>query len=99
LLAIISAAPFGAIPALSATRRDVVTRLKNTASSVAGGRRTARSVSLLLTAEVGLALVLLLGAAGVKDVLSQSVKYVLSMNTEARATCLRSPALQDTVRL
>jgi putative ABC transport system permease protein len=62
LLAIISAALFGAIPALSATRRDVVTRLKNTASSVAGGRRTARSVSLLLAAEVGLALVLLLGA-------------------------------------
>ncbi|HKS29936.1 MAG TPA: ABC transporter permease [Pyrinomonadaceae bacterium] len=52
----------GLVPALQATKPDMVEALKDGAQSVAGGHRRNRVRSLLVVLEVALALVLLIGA-------------------------------------
>ena len=52
----------GLVPALQATKPDMVEALKEGSQSVAGGRRRNRVRSLLVVVEVALALVLLIGA-------------------------------------
>jgi predicted permease len=53
---------FGLIPALQATRQPVAQTLRSEATSVAGGRSHARLRKVLVTAQVSLSLLLLIGA-------------------------------------
>ena len=54
---------FGMLPALRASRTDITQTLKESGSRTSGGFRQQRARALLVVCEVGLALVLLVGAA------------------------------------
>ncbi|MBI3405656.1 MAG: FtsX-like permease family protein, partial [Acidobacteria bacterium] len=61
-LMVLSGIVFGLVPALQATRSDVVSSLKDEAGAVAGGRGKARLRNSLVVAQVSLSLVLLVAA-------------------------------------
>jgi predicted permease len=61
-LALASGLAFALVPALQATRPDLAETLKNQASSVASGGASARFRKVLVTAQVALSLLLLVGA-------------------------------------
>src|SRR5215471_4551121 len=61
-VSIITGLFFGSIPAIQATRQPVAQTLRSEATSVAGGRSHARLRKVLVTAQVSLSLLLLIGA-------------------------------------
>ena len=61
-LTLLTTVLFGLAPAIGASRIDLRTSLQNSARSVSSGRRQRRLRSVLLMAEIGLAVVLLTGA-------------------------------------
>jgi predicted permease len=61
-LALVTTLLFGLAPALGASRADLRTSLQGTARSVSSSRRHRRLRSVLLVAEIGLAILLLTGA-------------------------------------
>jgi predicted permease len=61
-ISIITGLVFGLMPALQATRQPVAQTLRSEATSVAGGRSHARLRKVLVTAQVALSLLLLIGA-------------------------------------
>lgn len=62
LVSVLTGILFGLMPALSASRTDVAALIKDTGSQTGAGVRGKRSQSVLVIAEVALALVLLVGA-------------------------------------
>jgi predicted permease len=61
-MSVITGLVFGLMPALGATRQAVAQTLRSEATSVAGGRSHARLRKVLVTAQVALSLLLLIGA-------------------------------------
>jgi putative ABC transport system permease protein len=61
-LAIVTGLVFGLVPALAATRTDLCSVMKDSTNRAAGGRRQTKTQSLLVTVEVALAVVLVVGA-------------------------------------
>ena len=62
MLSVASGIAFALIPALQATRQDIAETLKNQASSTASAGGTARFRKIIVTAQVALSLLLLVGA-------------------------------------
>jgi putative ABC transport system permease protein len=62
-LSILTGVLFGLVPALNASRMDLASAMKESASRSGSGRRENRTRSLFVIVEVALALVLLVGAA------------------------------------
>jgi predicted permease len=62
-LAIVTGLLFGVIPALQLSRPDLTNALNDSGRSASGGRRRQRVRSVLVVAEIALAVVLLVGAA------------------------------------
>lgn len=61
-LALLTTILFGLVPAIGASRSDLRTALQGAARSISAGRQQRRLRSILLMAEIGLAVVLLTGA-------------------------------------
>ena len=62
LVSVVTGLLFGVVPALQATRGDVSEGLRDGSRGSVGSRRAHRTRSILVVAEVGLAVVLLVGA-------------------------------------
>jgi putative ABC transport system permease protein len=62
LVALLTGVLFGLVPALTASRSDIITTLRESGSRVGGGTRHNKTRSILVVTEMALALILLVGA-------------------------------------
>jgi putative ABC transport system permease protein len=62
LVAVLTGILFGLVPALTASRSDIMTTLRESGSRVGGGMRHNKTRSILVVTEMALALILLVGA-------------------------------------
>jgi predicted permease len=62
LVAVLTGILFGLVPALTASRSDIITTLRESGSRVGGGMRQNKTRSILVVTEMALALILLVGA-------------------------------------
>ena len=62
LVAVLTGILFGLVPALTASRSDIITTLRESGSRVGGGMRHNKTRSILVVTEMALALILLVGA-------------------------------------
>ena len=90
-ISLITGLLFGLAPALSSTRPDVVPALKDSAASIARGHVRLRRV--LVTAQVALSLVLLIGAGVFARSLANLLHYNLGFRPERLLVFSINPAL------
>jgi putative ABC transport system permease protein len=84
---------FGLFPALHATRPDLVTALKSQSGQPGGSRTAARFRTTLVTAQVGLSMLLLVGAGLFIKSLVNVSRVDLGLRTENVVTFAVSPQL------
>ena len=82
---------FGIVPALSSTRPDLVTELRNNSGKLAGGRGAARFRTSLVTAQIALSMALLIAAGLFIESLRNVSRVDLGIDIENVTTFAISP--------
>ena len=97
LMAITTGLLFGIVPALQMSRPDLTTALKDGARGASSGRAQQRMRSLLVVAEVALAVVLLVGAALFMGSFRTLMRIDPGFNPENVLTAALQPRVDDSV--
>ncbi len=95
LMAIATGLLFGIVPALQMSRPDLTTALKDGARGASSGRAQQRMRSLLVVAEVALAVVLLVGAALFMGSFRTLMRIDPGFNPENVLTAVLQPRVDD----
>jgi len=91
-VSIVTGILFGIVPALSSTRPDLVTELRNNSGKLAGGRGAARFRASLVTAQIALSMALLIAAGLFIESLRNISRVDLGIKIDNVATFAISPA-------
>ena len=91
LLSLVTGIAFGLFPALHSTRPDLVSALRNNSGKLAGGRTTRRFRSALATAQIALAMALLMSAGLFLKSLWKVSRVNLGIQVERLVTFSVSP--------
>jgi len=90
-VSIVTGILFGIVPALSSTRPDLVTELRNNSGKLAGGRGAARFRASLVTAQIALSMALLIAAGLFIESLRNISRVDLGIKIDNVATFAISP--------